>query len=90
MLEPEVKLKAKSKLDLQIEYDTKKRSYIIEEDSPNTVYWELLVIICALTMAFFVPIELAFESINKSFDSIPFTHQMDVFMDFIFLIDIAV
>ena len=29
LLEPEAKLKAKSKLDLQIEYDTKKRSYII-------------------------------------------------------------
>ena len=90
LLEPEAKLRAKSKQDLQIEYDTKKRSYIIEESSPNTVYWELLVISCALTMAFFVPIEIAFESIDKSFDSYPFTHQLDVTMDIIFLIDIAV
>ena len=79
----------KSKLDRQIENDTKSRKYIIEASNPYKIYWDLLVILSALTTSFFVPVEIAFKEINRTFDSYFFTHILDVSMDIIFLIDIV-
>lgn len=37
-----------------------------------------------------MPVEIAFESINKSIDGFWFTHTLDISVDIIFLIDIVV
>ena len=60
LIEPEMKQRAKSELDKQIENDTKSRKYIIEASNPYKIYWDLLVILSALTTSFFVPVEIAF------------------------------
>ena len=48
------------------------------------------MILSALTTAFFVPVEIAFEQIDRTLDSYSFTHALDVTMDIIFLLDIVV
>ena len=47
------------------------------------------MILSALTTSFFVPVEIAFREIDRTFDSYIFTHILDVTMDIIFLIDIV-
>ena len=74
LIEPEMKQRTKSELDKQIENDTKSRKYIIEASNPYKIYWDLLVILSALTTSFFVPVEIAFREIDRTFDSYIFTH----------------
>ena len=49
-----------------------------------------MVILSAIYTSFFVPVEIAFKSIDKEIDSFWLTHTLDVTVDVIFLIDIVV
>ena len=85
-----IRTRTQSLAERKIIDDTRKRSYIIEAQNPYKVYWDMLIILCALTTAFFVPVEIAFDSIDRTFDGYWITHVLDITVDIIFLIDIVV
>ena len=75
---------------MQIEKDTKKRWYVIDLSNPYKLYWDALVILCAVYTAVSVPLEISFPDINEYFDSFLLLHTADVVVDVIFIIDIVV
>ena len=75
---------------MQYKKDTDKRWYIIETNNKHKLYWDILVITCAIYTTITVPIELCFAEINDYFDSFIVLHTLDVIVDIIFIIDIIV
>ena len=70
--------------------DTKDRWYIVSQYNAYKVAWDWFVIFCTILVGFTVPIEIAFARVNDIFDSVLVLHAIDVGVDVIFIIDIAV
>ena len=81
--------RVQNKVAYDIINDTRKRWYIISINNPYKQYWDAAVILSAIFTSFFVPVEIAFEGIDKAVDKFWFTHALDVLVDVIFLIDIV-
>ena len=79
-----------NKEQLEIENDTNPRWYVIDTFNIYKFYWDAFVILCATYNGLTVPVEVAFEEINEYLDSFAFLHSLDVFIDFIFIIDIVI
>ena len=63
---------------------------MVEISNPYKLFWDGLVILCAIYTAITVPVEISFPEINAYFDSFLLLHTADVVVDVIFIIDIVV